>query len=50
MLWQHFEKDGLTCVDIPQTYVSLTDPINETERLKLRNKFTDDEGEFEEPR
>jgi phage terminase large subunit-like protein len=31
MLWQELEEDGLTCVDIPQSYVALTDPLNHIE-------------------
>lgn len=50
MLWQRLELDGLTCVDIPQTYMALTDPMNQVEvLLKQRNKYIDDAGEFELP-
>ncbi len=31
MLIQVLEKDGLTCVDVPQTFVSLNDPLNQVE-------------------
>lgn len=31
MLWQRLEQDGLTCVDIPQKYETLTDPMNQIE-------------------
>lgn len=37
MLWQRLEQDRLTCVDIPQQYQVLTDPMNQIE-LFLRNK------------
>lgn len=44
-LWQHMEKEKLTCVDIPQHYATLTDPINEVEvLLKKRRKLIDDNG------
>ena len=33
MLIQVLEQDGLVCVDVPQTFVSLTDPLNQTEIL-----------------
>jgi phage terminase large subunit-like protein len=33
MLLQRLEAKGLTCVDIPQTFMSLTDPLNLTEVL-----------------
>jgi len=33
MLLQELAIDGLTCVDVPQTFVSLTDPLNQTEIL-----------------
>ena len=33
MLLQELETAGLTCVDVPQTFVSLTDPLNQTEIL-----------------
>jgi len=33
MLLQRLEKQGVTCVDIPQTFVSLTDPMNLIEVL-----------------
>lgn len=51
MLWQELEDDGLTCVDIPQQYATLTDPMNHIEvLLKTKNKFVDEDGEiFEEP-
>lgn len=45
MLWQRLEKDNLTCVDIPQHYSTLTDPINEVEvLLKGKRKVRDEEG------
>src|SRR5690606_36256738 len=37
MLWQRLEQDRLTCVDIPQQYQVLTDPMYQIE-LFLRNK------------
>jgi len=51
MLWQRLEADHLTCVDIPQQYATLTDPINQVEvLLKQRNKFELDDGTIiEEP-
>lgn len=33
MLIQRLEKAGITCVDVPQTYISLTDPMNQVEIL-----------------
>lgn len=33
MLLQRLEKAGITCVDVPQTFMSLTDPLNQTEVL-----------------
>ena len=45
MLWQRLEKDGLTCVDIPQNYSTLTDPINQVEvLLRSRRATTDEDG------
>lgn len=41
MLIQRLESAGITCVDIPQTFVSLTDPLNQTEIL-LKGKPADD--------
>jgi phage terminase large subunit-like protein len=40
MLLQELEAAGLTCVDIPQTYSSLTDPLNQTEVLLRSGKLT----------
>jgi phage terminase large subunit-like protein len=40
MLIQELEQAGLTCVDIPQTFMSLTNPLNETERLLRESKIT----------
>lgn len=40
MLLQELEKEGLTCVDVPQTFMSLTNPLNETERLLGERKIT----------
>ncbi|OGO35661.1 MAG: hypothetical protein A2W35_05315 [Chloroflexi bacterium RBG_16_57_11] len=33
MLLQRLEQAGITCVDVPQTYASLTDPMNQIEIL-----------------
>jgi phage terminase large subunit-like protein len=33
MLIQELEKEDLACVDVPQTFMSLTDPLNQTEIL-----------------
>jgi phage terminase large subunit-like protein len=40
MLIQELEKEGLTCVDIPQTFLSLTNPLNETDRLLREGKLS----------
>lgn len=40
MLWQRLEQDRLTCVDIPQQYATLTDPLNHIEVL-LRKRMKD---------
>ena len=40
MLIQMLEKAELICVDIPQTFVSMTNPLNETERLLREGKMT----------
>lgn len=40
MLIQELEKEHLTCVDIPQTFMTLTNPLNETERLLKEKKLT----------
>jgi phage terminase large subunit-like protein len=42
MLLQVLEKDGLTCVDVPQTFMSLTDPLNQTEILLKGKPPADD--------
>lgn len=42
MLLQVLEKEGIICVDIPQTFVTLTDPLNQTEIL-LKGKDPDPE-------
>jgi phage terminase large subunit-like protein len=47
MLLQRLETAGITCVDVPQTYVSLTDPMNQTEIL-LKGKPGDGWGEAEQ--
>jgi phage terminase large subunit-like protein len=38
MLLQRLETQGITCVDIPQTFLSLTDPMNQLEVL-LKGKL-----------
>jgi phage terminase large subunit-like protein len=40
MLTQRLAKDGMTTVDIPQTYVQMTDPINLIEVLLKEGKLT----------
>ena len=40
MLIQRLEKAGLTCVDIPQTFLNMTNPINETEVLIREKKIS----------
>jgi phage terminase large subunit-like protein len=40
MLIQRLEQAGLTCVDIPQTFISMTNPLNETERLLREGKIS----------
>lgn len=40
MLLQELEKDRLTVVTIPQTYVNLTDPMNQIEVLLKETKLT----------
>jgi phage terminase large subunit-like protein len=42
MLLQVLEQEGLLCVDIPQTFVSLTDPLNQTEILLKGKPPTED--------
>jgi phage terminase large subunit-like protein len=51
MLWQELEQDHLTCVDIPQQFATLTDPMNQVEvLLRQKNKFEDEDGQIcEEP-
>ncbi len=49
MLLQRLEKAGITCVDIPQTFASLTDPMNQLEILLKGKKPVEPEpGEGEE--
>jgi len=48
MLLQRLEQAGITCVDIPQTYASLTDPMNQTEIL-LKAKKIDEIADDEKP-
>ncbi len=40
MLIQELEQKGLTCVDVPQTFVSMSNPLNETERLLKASTMT----------
>jgi phage terminase large subunit-like protein len=40
MLIQELEQAGLTCVDVPQTFVSMSNPLNETERLMKAGQLT----------
>jgi phage terminase large subunit-like protein len=40
MLIQELEQQGLTCIDIPQTFISLSNPLNETERLLRAGQLT----------
>jgi phage terminase large subunit-like protein len=40
MLIQRLEKAGMTCVDIPQTFLNMTNPINETEVLIREKKIS----------
>lgn len=40
MLLQELEQSGLNCVDIPQTFVGLTNAINQTEVLLGEKKLT----------
>jgi phage terminase large subunit-like protein len=42
MLLQELEKEHLVCVDVPQTFVSLTDPLNQTEVLLKGKPPADD--------
>jgi phage terminase large subunit-like protein len=48
MLLQELETAGITCVDVPQTFVSLTDPLNQTEIL-LKGKKELTPGETPKP-
>lgn len=40
MLWQRLEQDNLICVDIPQQYSVLTDPLNLIETLLKKKQLT----------
>jgi phage terminase large subunit-like protein len=44
MLLQELEKEGMTCVDVPQTFMSLTNPLNETERLLREGKISHEDN------
>jgi phage terminase large subunit-like protein len=48
MLLQELETAGITCVDVPQTFASLTDPLNQTEIL-LKGKEKLVSGEAPKP-
>ena len=46
MLLQRLEQAGITCVDVPQTFASLTDPMNQIEvLLKGQAKWEEPEPE-----
>src|SRR5574341_1988682 len=45
MLLQRLEKAGITCVDIPQTFASLTDPMNQIEILLKGKKHIEPDPE-----
>lgn len=47
MLWQRLDQDDLTCVDIPQQYATLTDPMNYLETLLRKRMRTEDENGHE---
>jgi len=40
MLIQELEQEGLTCVDVPQTFAAMTGPINQVEQLLKNKKMT----------
>lgn len=40
MLIQELEAAGLACVDVPQTFMSMSSPLNETERLLRAGQMT----------
>ena len=40
MLLQELEKEELVCVDVPQTFITLTDPINQVETLLKNGQMT----------
>lgn len=40
MLLQELTAADMTCVDVPQTYMTLTNPLNETERLLKEAKIS----------
>lgn len=44
MLVQRLEQAGLTCVDVPQTFVSLTDAMNQVEVLLKEAKMTHEDN------
>ena len=40
MLLQRLEQQYMTCVDVPQTFMALTDPIKQTEILLQEHKMS----------
>lgn len=44
MLLQRLETAGITCVDIPQTFMQLTDPMNATEILLKDGKMSHEDN------
>ncbi len=49
MLVQRLEKAGMLCVDVPQTYAGLTDPMNQVEVLLKGRSPTPEEIQGDEP-
>lgn len=43
MLLQVLEKQNFVCVDVPQTFISLTDPLNQTEILLKGKPITEED-------
>ena len=48
MLLQRLEQEGITCVDIPQTFVTLTDPMNYIEILLKGKQVVDQNTSVEQ--
>lgn len=44
MLLQRLEQARITCVDVPQTFASLTDPMNQLEVLLKEGKYTHEDN------